>query len=128
MATMTEKAVVSATRRNLSVCVLDDDADHVELTVARLEKGGFLAVGTTNPQEALQKVRLGGCRVVLSDFKMPGMDGLAFLEKALQYDPGINVILTTGFYSVDSATEAIKRGAYDYLCKPIDYARLEKTL
>jgi DNA-binding NtrC family response regulator len=128
MATLTEKAVVSATRRNLSVCVLDDDADHVELTVARLDKGGFPAVGTTNPQEALQKIRLGSCRVVLADFKMPGMDGLAFLEKTLQFDPGMYVILMTGYYSVDSAIDAIKRGAYDYICKPIDFPRLERTL
>jgi DNA-binding NtrC family response regulator len=128
MATMTEKAIVSATRKNLSICVLDDDADHVELTVARLEKGGFHAAGTTNPQEALQKVRLGGCRVVLADFKMPGMDGLAFLEKTLQFDPGMYVILMTGYYSVDSAIDAVKRGAYDYICKPIDLPRLERTL
>jgi DNA-binding NtrC family response regulator len=58
-------------------------------------------------------VRLGRCRVVIVDFKMPGMDGLEFLEKALQWDPGMYVILATGFYSVDSAIEAVKHGAYD---------------
>jgi two-component system response regulator HydG len=56
------------------------------------------------------------------------MDGLTFLEKALQCDPSTHVILVTGFYSVDSAIEAIKRGAYDYLCKPVDYVRLIRTL
>jgi len=45
------------------------------------------------------------------------------LEKALQLDPGVYVILVTGYYSLDSAIEAIKRGAYDYVCKPLDYAR-----
>jgi two-component system response regulator HydG len=59
---------------------------------------------------------------------MASMDGMAFLEKTLQLDPGMHVILVTGFYSVDSAIEAIKRGAADYLCKPLDYPRLERTL
>jgi DNA-binding NtrC family response regulator len=128
MPTLLEKPPVSAARKNLSICVVDDEPDQVELTTTRLEKAGFSAVGTTDPQDALQKVRLGNCRVVLCDLKMPALDGLAFLEKTLQHDPGVYVILITGNYSIDSAIEAVKRGAYDYLCKPLDLARLEKTL
>ncbi|HEY4949582.1 MAG TPA: sigma-54 dependent transcriptional regulator [Candidatus Acidoferrales bacterium] len=107
---------------------MDDEPDHVELTSRRLEAAGFPLTGTTSTGEALQKVRSGTCRVVVADLKMPGMDGLAFLEKALQCDPGMYVILVTGYYAVDSAIEAIKHGAYDYLCKPIEYTRLLKTL
>jgi DNA-binding NtrC family response regulator len=115
-------------RSSVPICVLDDEADHVELTVTHLTRAGFPALGTTNAGEALKKVRAGECRVVIADFKMPGMDGLAFLEKALQSDPGMYVILVTGFYSVDSAIEAIKQGASDYLCKPLDMPRLLKAL
>jgi two-component system, NtrC family, response regulator HydG len=128
MVTTLEKPTINIARKNLHVCVLDDEPDLVELTTEHLGKAGFPVSGTTNPEEALQTVRMGDCRVVLADLKMPQMDGFAFLERTLQYDPGMNVILVTGHYSVDSATEAIKRGAYDYLCKPIDYTRLEKTL
>jgi DNA-binding NtrC family response regulator len=128
MQALQERPTIETARRNLPVCILDDEPDQVDLTRARLEKAGFPAYGTTNAQEALQKVRVGECRAVIADFKMPGMDGMAFLEKALQFDPSMYVILATGFYSVDSAIEAIKRGAYDYLCKPVDYARLIRTL
>ncbi len=123
-----EKDAVALARRNLPICVLDDESDQVELNTNRLDRAGYPVMGTTHPQEALEKVRLGGCKVVLADFKMPEMDGLAFLEKVLQFDPGMYVVLLTGYYTVDSAIEAIKHGAYDFLCKPLDYPRLEKTL
>jgi DNA-binding NtrC family response regulator len=121
-------ATIAIARKALSICVLDDDYDHVEITTHRLEKAGFTASGTTDPEDALQQVRLGTCRVVLADLKMPQMDGMLFLEKAQQLDPGIYVILATGFYSVESAIAAVKLGAYDYLCKPLDFVRLEKSL
>ena len=121
-------ATSGATRKNLSICVLDDDTDHVEITTHRLEKLGFIASGTTNPEQGLRQVRLGTCRLVLVDLKMPQMDGMTFLEKSLQLDPGIYVILVTGLYSVETAIAAVKRGAYDYLCKPLDFPRLEKSL
>lgn len=128
MKALMERPIIGTARKNLTVCILDDDSNQVELTIERLERAGFSATGTTNAEEALQKVRLGGCKVVLVDFQMPGMDGLAFLEKVLQFDPGVYVILITGYYSVDSAIEAVRRGAYDYLCKPLDFPRLEKAL
>jgi DNA-binding NtrC family response regulator len=128
MQTLTAMTLTEVARKNLSICVLDDNAEHVEQAANHLEETGFAAFGTTDPQEALRRIRLGECRVILVDYKMPSMDGMAFLEKTLQFDPGMHVILVTGFYSVDSAIEAIKRGAVDYLCKPLDYTRLEKTL
>ncbi|MGH9707960.1 MAG: sigma-54-dependent transcriptional regulator, partial [Candidatus Acidiferrales bacterium] len=128
MPTQTEKPGTAVARKNLPVCVLDDEPDLVEMTTERLGKAGFPVTGTTSAQEALEKIRLGECRVVLADFKMPEMDGMAFLEKALRCDPGVHVLVMTGFYSVEAAIDAIKHGAYDYLCKPIDYQRLVKAL
>ena len=127
MATL-EKSLAATHRGNLPICVLDDESDHVEQLTLRLEKAGFPAIGSTDPDQALDIVHRGGCRAVVADIHMPGMDGMKFLEKSLQVDPGVYVILVTGHYSVDSAIEAIKRGACDYLCKPIDVTRLYKTL
>jgi DNA-binding NtrC family response regulator len=128
MVMLEERPVVPLARKNLPVCIVDDEPDQVELTSEKLAKLGFPTFGTTSPREALQHIRLGSCRAVLADFKMPEMDGFAFIDSALQFDPGLYIILITGHYSVDSAIEAVKRGAYDYLCKPIDFARLTKTL
>jgi DNA-binding NtrC family response regulator len=128
MDVLTERPAVESARKHLPVCILDDERDQVELTSERLEKAGFPTFGMTDPEEALRMIRQGSCRAVLADFKMPGMDGFAFLEQALRCDPGMYVILVTGFYTVDMAIEAIKRGAYDYICKPVDFNRLTKAL
>lgn len=130
MTVATEKRLIETevARRSLPVCVLDDEPELVEITAMKLGRLGFPAMGTTNPEDALGQVRAGTCRVVLVDVKMPGTDGFTFLEKSLQLDPNIAVILVTGFYSVDSAIEAIRRGAQDFLCKPLDEQRLVKAL
>ncbi len=122
------KAAAAVARKHVSICVLDDEPASAERTIMRLEDAGFSAAGTVSSADALQKIRSGECRVVLADFRMPEMDGLGFLQQALQYDPGVYVILVTGGYTVDAAINAIKRGAYDYLCKPVDFPRLERTL
>ncbi|HET9399774.1 MAG TPA: sigma-54 dependent transcriptional regulator [Candidatus Acidoferrales bacterium] len=114
--------------RAISICVLDDDPEMIEVLRDTLGNMGFGSKGTTDPLEAIEAVRSGGYRVVISDMKMPQMDGRAFLEAALKIDPGVQVILMSGHYSLDAAVEAIKRGAYDYLAKPVDRARLRKTL
>jgi DNA-binding NtrC family response regulator len=111
----------------LNVCILDDDSSTVEMLQDMLTHLGLAPSGTSDPQEALEQISRG-VRVILCDIKMPTMDGLTFLEKALQRDPGVYVILMTGFYSIESAIGAIKRGAYDYLPKPLDQVRLKRTL
>src|SRR5271166_64351 len=66
--------------------------------------------------------------MVLADMHMPGMNGYEFLDRALRSDPGVHVIVMTADYTLESALEAIRRGATDFLPKPVDHIRLKRTL
>jgi DNA-binding NtrC family response regulator len=113
---------------SLTVAVLDDEPAMVEMLQESLRCLGFGSIGTSDPKYVLELIERGRVRVVMSDIKMPGMDGLQMLQQALQRDPGVYVILMTGYYSLDNAIAAIKRGAYDYIPKPVDRLRLKKSL
>src|SRR4051812_5359716 len=100
--------VLGSTEDSLTVCVLDDEPGMVDSLQETLRCLGFGSIGTCDPQYALEMIEQNRARVVISDIKMPGMDGIQFLEKALQKDPGVYVILMTGFYSHENAIVAIK--------------------
>jgi DNA-binding NtrC family response regulator len=124
----THETEIKKKRAKLPLCIIDDDVALLKVTALLLEDAGFSTTATADPHVALRGVREGLYRAVLVDIKMPELDGFQFLEKSLQIDPNLSVILVTGFYSVDSATAAIKRGASDYLSKPVDRSRLLSTL
>ena len=84
---------------------------------------GYESITTSDPEEALKLVKRGRCRLALVDVRMPKMDGYEFLDRALRSDPGVHIILMTGDYTLDSALDAIRRGAMDFLPKPIDRTR-----
>lgn len=112
----------------VSVCILDDDLALGKELQGKIQQLGFPTFGTTDPQNALEQIAGGRCRIVLCDVNSKEADGLEFVQQALKRDPGVFVILMAKSHSIESAIQAIRCGAYDYLPKPIDEARLRKAL
>jgi DNA-binding NtrC family response regulator len=129
MALASSKTVeIAAPKRSLTPCILDEDPAQLEVLSAVITEMGYEPIPTSDPAEALQLVKRGRCRLVLVDMHMPGMDGYEFLDQLSRSDPGVHVIVMTGEYTLESALEAIRRGAADFLPKPIDQVRLRKAL
>jgi len=107
--------------------VEDDPATRMGLTEL-IKTWGFLADSAGDGEEALEKVTTFRPAIVVSDLVMPRMDGQQLLKALREHDPDISVVLLTAQGSVESAVEAIKDGAYDYLTKPVDPQRLQILL
>jgi DNA-binding NtrC family response regulator len=106
--------------RKAKIIVLDDEPNIVEVILARLEAMGFPARGFTSAAQALGALKADNFHVLLTDLKMPDMDGMEVLRCAKQIDPDIEVILFTAYGSIEGAVEAMKQGAHDYLVKPFE--------
>jgi DNA-binding NtrC family response regulator len=102
------------------VVVIDDQASMVKLLSKFLPKHGFTVRSFTNPAEAVVDIERQCPDIVLTDLRMPSMDGLELLTRVRQIDPRVPVLIMTAFGSVDSAVQAIKQGASDYITKPFN--------
>jgi DNA-binding NtrC family response regulator len=101
-----------------SILVVDDDAAMREMIVSLLEEQGFRASGCGGVDEALELLREQPADAVLSDIRMPGKSGLDLLGEIRELRPEVPVVLMTAFGSIDSAVEAMRAGAFDYVTKP----------
>jgi signal transduction histidine kinase len=115
------------------ILVVDDEKDIRELlSIALMRVAGFSVESAENGEEALQKMDRERFDLVLADLKMPKMDGLQLLSEIVSSKPEILTVLMTGYGSINSALEAIRGGASDYLMKPVDMTelvvRLQKVL
>ena len=99
------------------VLVVDNEPDMVENCARILKRAGYQCLTATDPHHALGLVESERPDLLLTDLKMPGMDGMELLRRAREVDPALPVILITAFATIESAVAAIKDGAFDYLPK-----------
>jgi two-component system, cell cycle sensor histidine kinase and response regulator CckA len=101
-----------------NILVVDDEVELKNVLVEALVSQGYRTTGLPSGVEALAAIRTGAFDVVLTDLMMPGMDGVTLIQKALQIDPHLVCIVLTGQGTIQTAVEAMKTGAFDYVLKP----------
>ena len=104
--------------RPASILVVDDDALSLAALTDMLLRAGHDPVGAASGAQALETFRAGYFDAVITDLRMPRMDGLELLRKLRARDPSVPVVLVTAYGSVQTAVEAMKEGASDYVTKP----------
>jgi len=106
------------------IAVLDDEARLVAILEMVLRRGGYEVEGFSEPEAALAALAARRFDLLLSDLKMPGLDGLGVLEKLREVDPEIPVVMMTAHATIPTAVQAVRLGAFDYVEKPFDNAAL----
>lgn len=109
--------------------IVDDEANLRMVLRTQLQFAGYVCHACAGGQDALATLkRVGPVDVILTDLRMPGMDGFTLLTRIRQLDPVLPVIILTAFGTVGNAVEAVKAGAFDYIEKPFDRDRLLQIL
>ncbi|MFP4316319.1 MAG: sigma-54-dependent transcriptional regulator [Desulfovibrionales bacterium] len=114
----------------MGILIVDDEKDYAR-GLARLLKNRFPEEAVQNAfsgEEALSAIRSGTVSVMLTDLRMPSMNGLELLRKALDQQSELSIVVLTAYGSIETAVKALKAGAYDFLTKPIDPETLYKVV
>ena len=107
-----------------TILIVDDEKNYLTILSAVLEDEGFEVLTALSGREALEVHKTSDLDLILTDMKMPEMDGIELLERIKSVDPDLQVIMMTAHGTVDKAVEAMQKGAYTYVLKPFDNERL----
>jgi light-regulated signal transduction histidine kinase (bacteriophytochrome) len=111
-----------------SILIVDDEATHLKALCDTLSVEGYTTTGTPSARAALDLLRARHFDVLLTDLMMPEMNGIALLNAAREISPDVACIVMTGHGTIDSAVEAMKGGAIDYVLKPIKLNALMQVI
>jgi DNA-binding NtrC family response regulator len=112
----------------MRLVVIDDDPANLKFVNFILASAGLEIHTASEPQAGLDLIHRLRPQIVLMDLVMPGVQGMELLQKIVEFDPGIDVILMTGYYSTESAVEAVQKGAADYFPKPFSPEKLRQRI
>jgi len=107
-----------------TILVVDDEKNYLRVLSAVLEDEDYEVLTAQSGQEALEILKSSDLDLILTDMKMPAMNGIELLEKIKVMDPDLPVIMMTAHGTIDKAVEAMQKGAYSYILKPFDNERL----
>jgi len=110
------------------ILVVDDDPAHARMLKTLITDWGYAVHLADDGDTGVEKVTSHSFDMVLLDMKMKRMSGMEALAKICEFNPSLPVIMMTAYSSVDTAVEALKIGAYDYLTKPLDFDKLKLTI
>ena len=110
------------------ILIVDDESGHRMMVRAVLEDAGWVVAEAENGQQALEHIKEQRPDVVLLDYRMPGMNGMEVLVRIFNSFGHIPVVMLTAYGTVDTAVEAMKSGAFDFLTKPLDNEALKSIL
>ena len=108
--------------------IVDDEANARAALSEILKDEGYVTETAADGFKALGKLEEFAPDVILTDLKMPGLDGIAFMDKAKSASPGVVFVVMTAFGTISSAVEAVKKGAENYLTKPLDFEALAAVI
>ncbi len=117
-----------AERNRFQILVVDDDANHLKTLKTIIASWGYAVSLAEDGAQAVARVGEGPFDLILMDVRMAAMDGIEALKRIKAYNPAIPILIMTAYSSVDSAVEALKSGAYDYMTKPLDFDVLRLSL
>ncbi|HAV74445.1 MAG TPA: hypothetical protein DCX50_05665, partial [Limnobacter sp.] len=104
--------------------VVDDEKPQLEALCSLLQDAGFEVKGFPEPVQALEHLKRQSFDVLLTDLRLPGMDGIELVQRARQLDPDLSAVLMTGHGSIKTAVDAMKLGVLDYILKPFKVSEL----
>ena len=117
-----------AERARTQVLIVEDDADMRDMLVESLSDEGYRVEAAPGGRAGIERVRQGGVDLVITDVRMPDLDGLDALQEIRAVEPTPHVIVITAFGSIETAIKAVKLGAHDYITKPFDIDALERLI
>jgi two-component system NtrC family response regulator len=111
-----------------TILIIDDEKNYLVILEALLAPEGYEIITEDNSINALRLIREADLDLVITDMKMPGMDGMVLLDEVKKIDPELPVIIMTAYGTIEMAVEAMKKRAYDYITKPFRNEELKLTI